>query len=250
MAETPTILNINKNVATITLNDPAHRNALSRSMFDGLEAAISQIEATPSVSVLLINGAGTVFCSGFDLGAAVQQPSLMVEFLNRLGSLLTRVRSLPAICVVAVQGAAIAGGCALACSADLVITHPEARFGYPVLRLGISPAVSLPMLQNKVGAGMARSMMIGGKSIDGTIAMQAGLASHLAADSDGVAIEAAKRVSELAAKPPHALIITKQWLNELDGSADEKPLRSIVEHTAPLAEDPEAIEMMRIVWNR
>ena len=69
MAEAPTILNINKNVATITLNDPAHRNALSRSMFDGLEDAISKIEATPSVSVLLLNGAGTIFCSGFDLGA-------------------------------------------------------------------------------------------------------------------------------------------------------------------------------------
>lgn len=250
MADVPVILQIEKNVATITLEDPAHRNALSTAMFDGLETAISEVESTSTISVLLLNGSGKVFCSGFDLAAAVDQPPIMVEFIQRLGSILIRLRSLPAVCVAAVQGAAIAGGCALACSADLVITHPEARFGYPVLRLGISPAVSLPMLQNKVGPGLARSMMIGGKVITGSEAHRAGLASLLASDLEDVATTAAEKVAELAAKPPHALAITKQWLNELDGSSCDESMRSIVEHTAPLAQESEAIELTRAIWNR
>ncbi len=250
MTDGPIILEINQRVAKITLNDPAHRNALSEAMFDGLEAALTEIEATPSVSVLLINGEGRVFCSGFDLGAAVENPSVMGDFIRRLGSALIRIRSLPAVCVAAVQGAAIAGGCALACSADLVVTHTEARFGYPVLRLGISPAVSLPLLQNKVGPGLARSMMLGGKVIDGSEATRSGLASHLVDNPDDVAAKAETLVQQLAQKPANALVTTKQWLNEIDGSSYDEALLAIVADTGPLATEPEAIEMMRTIWNR
>jgi enoyl-CoA hydratase/carnithine racemase len=120
-----------------------------------------------------------------------------------------------------VHGAAIAGGCAVLGACDFVFVAPDAKLGYPVHRIGVSPAVTLPLLLPTLGAGAARSLVMSGDVIDGLTAVRLGLATHLAATNETVMQEAESHAHLLAKKGPHALRATKQWLNQLDGSLDD-----------------------------
>ena len=108
------------------------------------------------------------------------------------------------------------------CITDFAVTHPEAKVGYPEVDLGVSPAVVAPWLIKKIGAGRARAMLLAGGTMNGREGFAAGLASHLVEKDQ---LESA--TNELAAKlikgGPHAMAVTKRWLNELDGSLDEAP---------------------------
>ena len=104
---------VHQQIAEITLNDPSKRNALGLKMFDELDAAIASLASNMEVHVALLRGEGSVFCAGFDLAAAAGDPSQMAEFIMRLSEMNRRLRRLPHVVVAAVQGAAIAGGCAI-----------------------------------------------------------------------------------------------------------------------------------------
>lgn len=228
-------IDISDHVATVTLNDPDRRNALGFAMFDALSEALDLAEADPGAHVVLLGGSGKVFCAGFDIKAAAGDPAVMGDFIERLSALLRRLRRMPGICVAAVQGAAIAGGCALVSACDMAVISATAKLGYPVHGLGISPAVSAPTLIGAVGPGPARALMLGGELIDGRAAHAMGLAARLCADDAAVAAEARALCAVIAANAPHALGVTKAWLNELDGSLDDKRFDGPARDTAALA---------------
>ncbi len=225
--------------ATVTLDDPARRNVMGPPMFDGLEAAILQLEqltaagrfhpfseAPPegAVRVVRIRGEGAAFCAGFDLGLLAEDPDpsqpLLASFLKRLAGCVRRLRALPATSVAVVQGPALAGGCALAMACDLAIGCPEARLGYPVHAIGLSPAVSGPVLAARVGAGTTRTIFMGGEIVDGTRALALGLVHRLASDAESLHGMADSVAIELLAKGPRALAATRRWLLELDRSIE------------------------------
>ena len=116
--------------------------------------------------------------------------------------------------VVHVQGAAIAGGCALAMACDIVTAQPDAKFGYPVHALGISPAVTLPVLLPAAG-GRARSLLMGGDLVTGKIMHAHGIVHQLCDNPDAL-------VQRLLQRGTHASHATKQWLNELEGALCDK----------------------------
>ncbi len=163
----------------------------------------------------------------------------MAQYVERLGSLLRTVRRLPQAVVAAVQGAAIAGGCALVSACDLVVVGRSARLGYPVHALGVSPAVTLPTLVQSVGPGAARAMVVGGALLDGPGAKRLGLATHLCNDDEvgGAALELARSI---AAHGAAAVRATKRWINELDGSLDDTRSAGPTEDSAALARTEEA----------
>ena len=233
-------LEIDGHVATVALNDPEHRNALGTAMFDALEETLVAVERADGVHVVLLHGRGRVFCAGFDLKAAARDPALMGRFIKRLSLILRDLRRLPQVVVGAVQGAAIAGGCAIVSACDLVVVSATARLGYPVHGLGVSPAVSIATLQQSIGPGPARALLVGGELIDGRAAFRLGLASHLCDDDAGVRGHAAGLCGVIAGHGPHALRTTKAWLNELDGSLDDRRFEPPAQDTARLADTPEA----------
>ena len=215
-------------IATISLADPAKRNALGLAMFDAVDQAIACIAADAAIHIVLLRGEGSVFCAGFDLAAAVTEPELMAVYIERLSRLNRSLRRMPQIVVAAVQGAAIAGGCAILSACDFVFVAEDATLGYPVHRLGVSPAVTIPTLTQAIGAGAARSLLMSGELIDGRQAHQCGLASHVAADGNAALEAALDYCRGLTSKGPNALRITKAWLNELDGSLDDSRFDSPV----------------------
>jgi enoyl-CoA hydratase/carnithine racemase len=226
-------------VARIGLDDPQRRNALGMEMFDALDGAIAAVRSSEA-SVLLLHGRGRAFCAGFDLSAAERDPAIVADFIERLGELVMSLRRLPQVVVGAVHGAAIAGGCALVSACDVVVVSATAKLGYPVHRLGLSPAVSAATLMQAIGAGAARALMLGGQLIDGSAARRLGLAGVLVPTDEGVLPEAQALCEAVAGHGPHALRVTKSWLNELDGSHDARRVEGPAGETAAQMRGAEA----------
>ncbi len=244
----PVDVSITDAIATLRLNDPARRNAMTVAMFDALDDAIARVREDASVRVVLLCGAGGVFCAGFDLRAAADQPELMATFINRLSALNRALRRLPQVVVAAVEGAAIAGGCAVLSACDFVFAAADAKLGYPVHRIGVSPAVTIPTLQMAIGPGQARSLLMAGELIDGETAHRIGLITHLSESGETVHGDVMNHCHTLAAKPPHALRVTKAWLNEIDGSLDDGPFDQAAVGSTSLTGDDEAVSMLRAIW--
>lgn len=238
------LLETQQPIATISLNDPSRRNALSMPMFDALDAAVQRIAGDSSLHIILLRGEGSVFCAGFDLAAAVDDPELMAQFIMRLSQLNRSLRRMPQIVVAAVQGAAIAGGCAILSACDFIFASQDATLGYPVHRIGVSPAVTIPTLQQAIGGGAARSLLMGGELITAVEAHRLGLVTHLSSSSATVHADAMAHCRMLAEKGPHALRVTKAWLNELDGSPDDERFDQPARASADMTQTDEARRLL------
>ncbi|MFO0827560.1 MAG: enoyl-CoA hydratase/isomerase family protein [Phycisphaerales bacterium] len=234
-------------VATITLNDPDRRNALSGDMFTCLEAAIDGVAHHENSVALRLRGAGSAFCAGFDLGACVERPGTLALFIRRLSIVNRKLRRLRQVVVAEVQGAALAGGCAMLSACDFVCVASDAQLGYPVHRIGVSPAVSLPTLMQAVG-GAARALTLSGDLVDGRRALAIGLATHCSDDAESLPALVERLCSRLATKGPKALAATKAWLNELDGSNLNDPFQRTMEGSADLCDGDECVRMLRAFW--
>lgn len=235
-------------VAILSLNDPTKRNALSMGMFDALDAALETVRRDAGTRVILLRGEGPAFCAGFDLGAAVEHPAVMNAFIERLSTLLRAIRRLPQPVIASVHGAAVAGGCAIVSACDVVFVEATAKLGYPVHRIGLSPAVTLPTLIPKVGDGAARALVMSGELIDGVQAVRLGLATHRAEGEAALGSAALAFAHDLSRKPPGAVRETKAWLNELDGSLDDDQFNLPARDSARFAEDPASVELLRAAW--
>ena len=234
-------------IARLGFHGPKQRNALACSTMSCLVEELESIDHDPSISIVLLTGQGPAFCAGFDLGPVVEEPARLNDFIEGLSLLLQAIRRNRAVIIAAVQGAAIAGGCAIVSACDLVVVSPDAQLGYPVHPLGLSPVVSGPTLMQTIGDGPARAMLMSGQLIDGLTALQLGLATSIHEDPMAAAEELAQRVSRHG---PRALAATKQWLNELDGSLQDNRFAGPVAGSAPLADDQESMDLLRRRWGR
>lgn len=203
-------------VGRIVLDRPEKRNALTPAMLAAIPAAVAELEKT--CGAIVLRGEGEAFCAGFDLSMCREDAEVLGELLTGLSRVVRALRRCEAPVVAAAHGAAIAGGCAMLGGCDVVVTDAAAKLGYPVVRLGISPAVSGPTLRLLTGDGAARERMLDSGLIDGRRAIAIGLA-HECAEAAAAAIERAEAIAaELAAKPRDGIVATKRWLNELDGT--------------------------------
>jgi methylglutaconyl-CoA hydratase len=213
----------------IILDRPDKRNALTVEMLNGMVAAAGEMAKDTRIGAVVLRGEGRTFCSGFDMPACVDRPGLLGDLLRGLSKVIRVLRRLPVPVVAAVQGGAVAGGCALLCAADLVVTEPSAKLGYPVVKLGISPAVNAPVLVNCVGEHVARALLLDPMLISGEEARRIGLARILVMLPDDVVPRAQNEAMKFALKPRAAMARTKAWLNEIDGSLDDAALDRALE---------------------
>lgn len=222
-------LEINGPVATVTINRPEQRNAMSIEMLEALHACVDRLEETQGVVVTVLTGAGRAFCAGMDLKQVIidpdrggsGEPMLPKRLLASLGRLTVKIRCLPSVVVAKVNGAAIGGGCGLACVADLVVTHADAKLGFPEVDLGLCPAVVTPWLVRKIGGGPARAVLLQGGVMSGERAGEIGIADIVCADRDALDSATDEVVGRYTKAGPEALAATKELLNDLDRSRDE-----------------------------
>lgn len=241
------LLRVEGRIATLTLNRPEKRNALSAELLDGMLAHLGALRGMADggggPTVCVVEGAGKAFCAGMDLKAILGQPGAPARLLERIGEATLAIRALPMATIAKVRGAAVGGGCGLACVCDLAITHPEAKLGYPEVDLGVCPAVVAPWLVKRIGAGPARRVLLTGGVMGGEEAASIGLATACVPESelDGAAAELAARLSNAGAR---ALRATKGWLNEVDGSLDRAVVMRGAAISAEVVEGEEAQRML------
>jgi len=237
-------LGVDGRVARLTLNRPDSRNALSLPLLEGLHLRVDEIAGRKDVSVLVIGGAGKAFCAGMDLKSVLNEPGGAGRLLGSIAELTIKLRRLHCVVLGRVQGAAIGGGCGLACVCDLTTTHPEAKMGYPEVDLGVCPAVVAPWLVEKIGAGRARQVLLLGGTFDGTRAHELGLATHLF-ERAALEDETEALIDRLASAAPGALRATRTWMSEMAGSGIEEAARRGAELSAEVVQGEEAQTALR-----
>ncbi len=201
-------------IATITLSRPEKRNAITAEMIAELFTAFNEVEASPA-RVLILTGAGKAFCSGMDLEAlkalAGQSPAQQREDADRLARFCLRIWSFPKPTIAAVNGPAIAGGCGIATLCDFTIAVPEAKFGYPEVRIGFLPAVVSVFLLRQIGEKQARSLLLTGKTIEAVEAYRLGLVTQIV-PAEELMTATQTLAKTLIAGSPVSLYTTKKLL--------------------------------------
>lgn len=236
-------------VATLTLNRPDARNALSLDLIDALRRRVTELGARPDVSAVVLTGAGKAFCAGMDLKAVASDEGLAagmpLKLLTALAETCLALRALPQVVVARVHGAAIGGGCGLVCVADIALTHADARLGFPEVDMGVCPAVVAPWVVRKIGAGRARAVLLSGGLMSGHEALARGLVNHVAPTVADLDAETGALTAQLARDGPGALRATKALLNDLDGSLDPAPARRGAQISAGVLTTPDAQRRLR-----
>lgn len=233
-------------VATLVLDSPANRNALSASLLAELTAGVDAALADEAVRVLVLSHTGGVFCAGMDLAAAAgtdpaRQP--VVAFPRVLERIWTAPK--PVVCRVA--GKARAGGLGLIAVCDIAVASVAADFAFTEVRLGVVPAViSLPVLA-RILPRAAHELFLTGEVFDGVRAAAVGLV-NVAVPADGVDAEVARYCAMLGAGAPGALADTKRLLRRTPGSsmaADFAELTALSAQHFASAEGQEGIAAFR-----
>ena len=206
-------------VATLTLNRPDKRNAISTPMIEDLVAALTSAEEDRSVRVVILTGAGKAFCSGMDLDSlqalAKQTPEQNLADSRRMAKMFHLVYGFPKPLITAVNGAAIAGGCGLATLSDFTLAVPGAKFGYTEVRIGFIPALVSVMLRRQIGEKHARDLLLTGRIIDAAEAFRMGLVTEITPPDD--LMKRAREVANMLLEAsPTSLALTKRLLLRYD----------------------------------
>jgi methylglutaconyl-CoA hydratase len=222
-------------LATVTLDRPDKRNAISTRMIEDLLAALGEIERSPA-RVAILTGAGKAFCSGMDLdllqSVAGQSPEQNLEDSRRMARMFRRLWSFPKPLIAAVNGPAIAGGCGIATLCDFTLAVPEAKFGYTEVRIGFVPAIVSVFLARQIGEKRARDLMLTGRIVEAEEARQLGLVNQVIAP-ERLMETARVLAAALAECSPTSILRTKRLLVEAAAEDLDRALeRAIAENAA------------------
>lgn len=171
-------------IATVTLNRPEKRNAMSVALLRGLSAAIDQLDARSDVRVVVVRGAGPAFCSGMDLREMAERRGVADPEAG-VTEILARVERCRHPTIAMVHGDAIAGGCELALHCDLRIAAEPAHLGMPLARIGL--IVPFPLLQKLVeiiGPAQTRMLLFTGQPVSAARALEIGMVHQVTSTAE------------------------------------------------------------------
>lgn len=237
-------------VGEIVLDRPEKRNALTPAMLDAIIRAAAELDADPSIRAIVLRGEGAMFCAGFDLSLCRDDSSTLRDLLTGLSRAVRALRRTSKPVVIAAHAGAIAGGCALLGGGDFIITDQAAKLGYPVLRLGISPAVSAPTLRLNLAGRHARERLLDTQLISGIEAGRIGLADRVVDIAEDVVPRAQIEAAKLAVKPAGAIAATKRWLNEIEGTLGDDEFEHSLAASLALVGSDEERRLLEAMWAR
>ena len=205
-----------RGVATITLNRPEKRNAISFELIDDLLRALDEVSRSEA-TVLIVTGAGKAFCSGMDLdnlkALLGRSPKQNLQDSQTMVQLFRSLYEFPKMTIAAVNGPAIAGGAGLALLCDFTLAVPEAKFGYTEVRIGFVPAIVSTFLLRQVGEKQARDLLLTGRIFGAEEAARMGLVSEVV-PAENLMVRACQLAGLLMENSPASLRATKQLLTD------------------------------------
>ncbi|MCP4002593.1 MAG: enoyl-CoA hydratase/isomerase family protein [bacterium] len=195
-------------VAVLTLDRPERKNALSIALRDEISDALAELASQDGVKVVILTGAGSVFCAGFDLGEFGRIGER--EFADRIWASSDRFHraliEFPLPTIAAVNGPAMGGGCDLALMCDLRIASEAASFSHPEAAFG---TVAYGLLHDLIGGSLARELTLTGRAVDAKEAETRGLAVRVVT-ADALQDEALDLARSIAKRPRDVLLSDKQ----------------------------------------
>jgi enoyl-CoA hydratase len=191
--EQSVLVEVADGVATLTLNRPERRNALTAAMIRRIRVAVAEADARDDVEAMVLTGAGDFFCAGLDLD------ELSTTGENRIeGGKGLPVHETVKPLIGAIDGAAVAGGLELALLCDFLIASDRARFADTHARVGVIPGWgAAALLPHVVGPRNALAMSLTGRFVDAEEALRFGLVSELAPAAE-LADRARLRATQIA----------------------------------------------------
>lgn len=203
-------------VATLTLNRPQRRNAILPELIDDLRAAMARAQAEESVRAIRLRGAGRAFCAGYDIGWGADtmerdeggvpwDPIADYALMSRYVDAYMSLWRSPKPVIAQVHGYCVGGGTDLALCSDLIVCAEDCRFGYPPARVWGSPTTA--MWVYRLGLERAKRLLLTGDALDGSRAVEWGLASEAvpAERLEEAGLALARRVALLPANQLHMM---------------------------------------------
>lgn len=216
-------------IATITLDSPPNRNALSVRLLGDLEDRLNWALGEPDVRVIVLTGTGTVFCSGADLKEQRIEPSTGAHDAPVTASfpeILALIWESPKPVICRLNGTARAGGLGLVAACDFAVAPLTASFAFTEVRLGVVPAmISVPVLRRMDQRAAAEYFMTG-EVFDAETATRTGLISR-AVPQEELDSTVARYAEMLLKGGPEALAITKRLVRDLPGVSFDEGLRQM-----------------------
>ena len=224
-------------VASLTLNRPQRRNALTHRMMLELEDAFVGIGNDTTCRVLVLRGAGGHFCAGGDLDAMADVPPLLPGGVA--------LDALPQATIAVVEGSAVGAGFGMACCSDAVILHDSARFGIPEPKVGFIPSQIIPFLVRRMGEGPVRDLAVTGRVIDAAEAHRLGVGRYLCTTGAEVETTLQGLVDDILKMEPKALAAAKRLVLSCATKDDRAVLDEAAASLVGLLRQPEAAEGIR-----
>ncbi len=216
---TATLLDISHGVATITLNRPEARNALSVELVDALAGTLETALDDPAVRVVVLTNTGNTFCAGADLKAAApgQAQTQARSFLDVFDLILDS----PKPVIGRIAGHAVAGGVGLAAACDISVMVDSAQLGFSEVRIGVSPAVISVVCLPKMRRSDAMELFLTGERIPAARAAEVGLVNH-AVPADQLDAKVDEIVGMVLRGGPNALAASKSLLRRVPEFTDRR----------------------------
>ena len=225
-------------VARVTLNRPEVRNAFNAELIAALRSAFDAFAAEPPAALraVVLAGDGKVFCAGADiewqrasLGLSMQENEADA---GRLQEMLVAIDECSVPVIAAVHGAALGGGMALCCVADVTLATADTTFGFTEVNLGLMPAVISPFVLPRIGEGPARALFLTGERFGSDRALSIGLVSEVVPDRPALDARVAELLDEILAAGPEAARNAKAVIRDQRGLSRSDAAKLTVQRAA------------------
>lgn len=225
-----------RGVYTLCLNRPDIRNAFNEKMIAELTHIFSQEVLKPEVRIVVLRGAGGVFCAGGDLNWMRKSITLdrdgNLKDTRELTQMFNLMNTCPKPLIGAIHGAAIGGGVGLVSVCDFVVATADTQLSLSEVRLGIVPACIGPFVVAKIGASYARAMFISAERFPAARAHEMGLVHSVVHDMQALDVELDRMLENMLQCGPNAMAIAKKLVLDLSWPERREALGDVLDHVA------------------
>lgn len=203
---------VGKFVALIELNRPKELNALNRELMLEIRDTLRLLDDDDAVRVIILTGGEKVFAAGADIKQMANATAIDMLNIDQF-STWDQIKKTKKPLIAAVSGFALGGGCELAMTCDMIVASETARFGQPEIKIGTMPgAGGTQRLTRAVGKTIAMEMVLSGRFLTATEALQYGLVNRIV-PAELLIDETLKLAREIASKSPVAVKLAKEAVN-------------------------------------
>ena len=238
-----TLYEVRKGAAWITLNRPKNRNALSSILVSELYDHLMAANEDEAVRSIVITGTGPAFCAGADLksppGQTIDGGGRAVPYTDVLSAILESDKPV----IVAINGAAFAGGLGLVGAADIVITGDDVQFSFSEVRIGVIPAVISVVCLPKLGTHHGMKLFLTGERFTGKQAVEMGFA-HRAVPADQLVDAVQEEIDMINLGGPNAVVQCKKLVRRVPQLSTEDGFKETAEWSVRMFKSNEGAEGM------